>query len=376
MPRRDDIAGRKPRFAGSKVASSLGYLAAIILMCVGVAWHADACMFSIPTVEVAPDFRVIVRHEETPVAGIRVEIFNRADVMSDDATKLKPILTLLTGQDGAVEVRNLEAGMYLVETKGPGQGDALYAKVSRGQSGAEVSLQWPFSRSGTLKAKKLAGELVSNDPWAPFQNVQVQLWAAGVEKPLAVEDAGPKGRFSFSLTRPGIYVLRVLGRQDGVRPDNQIEGDLPVELAPSAQDAIPSISLRLAMSTCGIKYSSCPASNSMIATASRRIQVNCEPGMCEYPGVANAKFKLLDGDGASIAEGTTDHDGVGELPAEYVGRATLVVFDDSLMDTVQQSFDLLPADPSAPAIVFTMTALVGSENHCSAVSLETNAAQR
>jgi len=159
--------------------------------------------------------------------------------LKDSQTEQKPVLTLVTSQDGIAEIKNLDKGTYLVATKGPGGGSAVDAVIgdSSEKVTSEVSLQWPFSLNQTLKARSFSGNLVSNDPWKPFENVQVLLWAPGLEKPLAVADTGPEGRFHFDVTQPGIYVLRVLGRQSDVRSDDQIGGDLSVELDPSAADA-------------------------------------------------------------------------------------------------------------------------------------------
>ena len=38
------------------------------------------------------------------------------------AAKRKPVLTLVTSRDGVAEIKNLDKGRYMVETKGPGRG--------------------------------------------------------------------------------------------------------------------------------------------------------------------------------------------------------------------------------------------------------------
>jgi hypothetical protein len=331
------------------------------------------------TVHVTSDFRVVVRHDSTPIPGIPIEVYDDRELSRSEAgTEWKPLLRLITSREGTAEVKGLGKGRYVVEIGGPGGGSAVYAVVAdqSGESSHEISLQWPNPYMGMLKASRLSGQLVSNNPWAPFQNVQVQLWTAGVETPLAVEETGPKGRFSFNETRPGIYVVRVLGRQDGENPSNQIRGDLPVELSPSAPDALASISLRLGMTTCGISYGSCPVSKETpIATASRRIKVIFGPDIgSESPYVENAKYKLLDERGALIVQGTIDHSGVAELPSDANGKATLVVAY-SMLTTVEQSLELLPSDAGAPNLLVSLSRL-GSDNQCSAVSLEKHATQK
>src|SRR5262245_15697990 len=238
MPRLDHISKTLiTGFLPSRLAVAMSFLFFVALRP-----PAQACSLSLATVRVSPDFRVIVRHGSTPIAGIQVAVYDEGQQHGDDETERKPVLTLVTSRDGVAEINNLGRGHYLVETQGPGRGSAVYAEVGDRPDKAnnEISLEWPFSLNGTLKTSSLSGELASNDPWKPFQNVQVQLWAPSLEKPLATEDTGPQGRFHFNVIRPGIYVLRVLGRQDNVAPDQQIGGDVSVELVPSSPDALAS----------------------------------------------------------------------------------------------------------------------------------------
>jgi hypothetical protein len=370
MPRRNDIS--KILIIGSGPNRLVAFAMSLLFV---LALHppAQACSLSLDRIRVSSDFRVIVSHGSTPIPAIQVDVYDEDERRGDSDTEQKPILTLVTGRDGAAEIKNLGKGTYFVATKGAGGGSAVYAVVGDRPDKIrnEITLQWPFSLHKTLKSRSFSGELLSDDPWKPFQNIHVELWAPGLEKPLAIQDTDPQGRFHFDVTRPGIYVLRVLGHQDDVKPNDQIGGELAVELDPSRPDALASLSLHLGMSTCGIEYSNCPAADTKIATASRRFKVMYEPGVSEYPGVKNAKYKLLDDRGRSIAEGTTDDGGIAALPSEAMGNATLVVASPSLVN-VQQSLELLPPDESAPDLVVTMTSVGGSDS-CSAVSLEKHA---
>jgi hypothetical protein len=372
MPRRNDIA--KILIIGSGPKGLVAFAISFFLL-VALCRPVLACIIS-PSqkVEVSPSFRVVVSHESTPIAGIQVEVYDEGELNRlQDGAEWRPVLTLITSRDGTAEVKNLKKGLYLVETKGPGGGSAAYAEVS-GNSGKidnEVPLQWPYSWGEILKLTSLSGELVSNDPWTPFENIRVELWAAGLEKPLAVAETGPQGRFSFNETRPGLYVLHIRGQQKKAR-GSQIEGGLPVALAPSAADALTSLALRLDETDCGIQYSRCTANETPVATASRLLKVMYKPGMSEYPGVENAKYRLLDEHGASIAEGTTDHDGNAQLPSDFVGKGTLLVASP-LLTTAQQTVDLLAPDGSAPDLVVTMMPIAEGDSQCSTVTLEKNA---
>jgi hypothetical protein len=361
---------------GNDISKILIVTAAIaFLFFVALRPAAQACSYSLDRIHVSSDFRVMVSHGATPIPGIQMEVYDEDERhQGDAAAERKPILTLVTSRDGVAEIKNLGKGTYLVETTGPGRGSAVYAVIGDrpGKIASQISLQWPFSLNQTLKARSFSGNLVSSDPWKPFENVQVLLWAPGLEKPLAVADTGPQGRFHFDVTQPGIYVLRVLGRQSDVNPDDQIGGDLAVELDPSAPDASPSLFLRFSMTTCGIKYSNCPASDTAIVTASRRIKVMHRPGMAEYPEVRDAKYKLLDAQGALLIEGATNQRGIAELPPDVQGKVTLIVGSSGLT-TFQQSLELLSPDESAPGLVVTMTVLGDYSESCSTVRLEKHA---
>jgi hypothetical protein len=363
MPGRNDIS--KGRVTGLLASRLISFVLSFLFF-VALPLPAPACSYSLATVRVSPDFRVIVRHGSAPVPGIQIEVYSEES---------KLVLRLATSLEGVVEIKNLRPGKYLVQTGGPGRGGAVYAEVAEKPENTrnEISLEWPFTWRGTLKTRSLSGELVSNDPDSPFQDVQVQLWAAGLEIPMAKVDTGPQGSFRFDETQPGIYVIRVQGHQDKVDPNWQIEGDLSVELSPSSPDALPSLALRLGMTSCGIVYSTClPGNEDPMVTASRRLRVMNEPGVSENPGVENAKYKLLGDHGALIAEGTTDRNGTAELPSEVVGKATLVVASSGLT-TLQQPLELLPLDESAPGLVVTMSTIVGSATGCSVVTLEKHA---
>jgi hypothetical protein len=372
MPRRNDIA--KMLIIGSGPKRLLAFAVPFLIFMAFCA-PARACVIS-PSqkIQVSPIFRVVVSHESTPIAGIQVEVYDEGELNRlQDGAEWRPVLTLVTSRDGTAEVKNLKKGLYLVETKGPGGGSAAYADVSDNSDklSNQILLQWPYSWGEILKLTSLSGELVSNDPWTPFENIRVELWAAGLEKPLAVAQTGPQGRFSFNETRPGLYVLHIRGQQKKAR-GSQIEGSLPVELAPSAADALTSLALRLDETDCGIQYSRCTANTQPVSTGSRRLRVIYEPGTSEFPGVENAKYKLIDEHGASIAKGATDHEGFADLPSDFVGRATLVVASP-LSTTAQQVLDLLPPDGRGSDLVVTMMPIVNGDNQCSVVTLEKNA---
>jgi hypothetical protein len=346
-----------PRFRG---------LIACVLFCALFSVKLFGCTRSLASVKVPPSFRVSVWHDAKAVPGITVEIYKDAE-----SENQKPLLALLTDRDGSAEARDLATGVYVISTAGPGQGSGVYAVVATNhpKPSSEIKLEWPYLPEGILKSRTLVGDLVSNDPWHPFENIHLELWAAGSFRPLAVADTGADGHFHFDESRAGIYVLRVRGHQKDLAPDHQTEGDVAIELAPSAPDSI-EISLRLDMTTCGIHYGgNCTSSGDRpLATAARRLQVLYTPGMAEYPMIAGARYKLLNDHGVSIAEGITDKNGRAELPSDATGRTTLVVASP-LLTTLQQTLDLLAPVPGAPDLAVTLRQL----DECSTVTLENHA---
>jgi uncharacterized GH25 family protein len=101
----------------SRLNMSLGCLAAGVLLCLGFPGLAGACWISLPTVRVAPTFRVFVLHGSDPVSGIEVAVFDNADLAKSSGEtewKPKPALTLVTGSDGAVDIQNLKSGSVFI----------------------------------------------------------------------------------------------------------------------------------------------------------------------------------------------------------------------------------------------------------------------
>jgi hypothetical protein len=356
----------------SRLNISLGCLAAGVLFILGFPGPAGACWLSLPTVRVAPTFRVFVLHGSDPVSGIEVEVFDNADLERTlGKTEWKPILTLFTGPDGAVDVQKLRSGTYLIETKGPGKGSATYAQVStgHGKASARITLAWPFSPDGILKTRALAGQLASNNPWIPFHDIHVELWSAGAKTAISAENTGAEGRFHFEQTTPGIYILHVRGQQKGVGDTWQVDGDIPLELSPSAANLPEVLSLQLSESSCGISYSSCPVPN-VVAMPSRRIRVRDPLGAV----IAHAEYELDDRSSAMKAHGLTDSDGIAELPPGLVGKMTLVIASPGFT-LLKQPLDLQDFNANAGDLLVSM-AVQMSEDQCSSVSLEKHATQK
>lgn len=352
---------------------SLGCVAAGLLLFMGLSWRADACWISLATVHVSSNFRVIVQHGSTPVPGVQVAVFDNADLeKSHGETKWKPILTFVTGPAGAIDILHMKPGTYLIETKGPGAGSAVYAEVSTKPVKGDnpISLEWPASWNGILKARTLAGTLASNNPSVPFQNIHLELWTAGAESPLAAEDTGAGGHFKFSALKPGIYVLHVRGDQQGVGPTWQVDGDIPVELSPSSADLSDDVSLNLAMTSCGIAYSRC-AVPSVVTMASRRIRVRDPLGAV----IARAEYALEDQSRAVKAHGYTDSNGTADLPPDLLGKVTLVIASPGF-SLLKQPLDLSVRDANAGDLLVSMGLQFGEKSACSAVSLEKHARRK
>jgi hypothetical protein len=348
-------------------------VAACLLFCSLASVPADACSRSLSTVYVPPDFRIRVAHDGNTVPGITIEIYDNADLdRKKDGEEWKPILTSQTDPQGRVKVKNLAPGSYLVQTKGPAAGSAVYATVSTKyrREDAGISLEWPFSWLRTLKTRALAGEFASNNPWKPFEKIHVELWTAGAALPLAAVDTDREGGFHFSETNPGIYVLRIRGDQKRVTPDWQVEGDIPIELLPDDKNAPPSLTLYLSESSCGIQYNSCPIPAAE-QLPSRRFQVNDPLGAV----IAHANYRVLDPTGAELATGTTDSNGIIELPSDLKGKVTLVVASPGFA-LFSLPLDLITPDDPASYLAIVMGVQGYGGDQCSKAVLEKHATQK
>lgn len=345
-------------------------LATAALICMVLPWRADACSVSLATVQVSPSFRVVVQHGITPIPGIKLEVYDYAGLKSkSDDEEWKPIQMLATGSDGAVEIHNLPPGRYLVETTGPGAGSALEAEVSakQGKKSSQIELEWPSARREILKTKTLTGELSSDNPWTPLENIHLELWAAGAHEPLAVRDTATDGHFHFEEAKPGIYILRIRGQQKNARYDSQVEGDIPIELFPSATDSLSPLSLYLGMTSCGITYNSCPTLGFDVMP-SRRLQVHDLLGAV----IANAKYRVVDLAGTEVATGSTSSDGIVELSLELNGKVTLIVANSgSTIFTLP--LDLISPTDTAEYLFVSMGVQGYGGKNCSAEHLENNA---
>jgi hypothetical protein len=328
------------------------------------------CTTSRSEVLVPPTFRISVWHEKEPVSGIQIAVYDVKDSHSDG--EWKPMLRLFTAKDGDVEISGLHDGRYIVQTEGPGQGSAAYAIVSTTHKHPQtgITLQWPFSWHDILKVRTLTGELASNNPWQPFENIHLELWTAGASAPLAVKDTGRNGHFHFNETNPGIYVVRIRGEQKGVSPNWQVEGDIPIELLSNDTNAAQSLASYLSQSSCGIQYNSCPIPGAL-ALPSRRLQVHDPFGAV----IANANYRVLDPAGTELATGTTSSKGIAELPSELEGKVTLVVASTGFM-LFTLPVDLIPPEDPAPYLAVVMGVQGYGGDQCSTAVLEKHAPQK
>lgn len=326
------------------------------------------CMRSLASFKVPPSFRVTVWNDAKSVPGIAIAVYE--DGPSVERVKPVPVLTVQTDQSGSAEVKNLAPGVYVITIAGPGQGSAAYAVVATNHSkpADEIKLEWPSSSArGILRAKALTGVLASNNPLAPFENIHAELWTAGVQKPLAVQDIGMDGHFQFNETKPGLYILRIRGQRPNAKYDPTVEGDIPVELLPATKNNQEPLSLYLGMTDCGITYDSCPVPTPD-QWPTRRLQVLDPVGSV----IKYAEYRVLNPAGAQLAAGSTGSNGMVELPHELNGKVTLVVTrTGSAVFTLP--LDLIaPTDP-APYLFVTMGVQGYGGDQCSAEHLEKNA---
>lgn len=346
-------------------------VSACIVFCALFSAKLFGCVRSMERFKVPPSFRISVWNDAKSVPGIAIAVYAfYKDGPSVEGVKPIPVLTAQTDYTGSAEVKDLAPGVYVIATTGPGQGSAAYAVVATNhrKPSSEIKLAWPStSVRGVLSARTLTGMLASNNPWAPFENIHAELWAAGVQEPLAVQDLGTDGHFQFNETKPGIYILRIRGQRKKARYESQVEGDIPVELLPATKNSQDPLSLYLGMSDCGITYDSCPIP-SADALPTRRLQVYDPDGSI----ITYSEYRVLNPAGAEVAAGSTGSSGIVELPRELSGMATLVVKrTGSAVFTLP--LDLISPTDTAPYLWVTMGVQGYGGNQCSAEHLEKNA---
>ena len=101
---------------------------ACVVLCTFFPVKLFSCMRSMAEVKVPPNFRIFVLHEKQALPGMQIAVYDTTDTYAEGAEK--PILRINTGSDGGVQINDLSPGKYIVQTEGPGQGDAVYAIVS------------------------------------------------------------------------------------------------------------------------------------------------------------------------------------------------------------------------------------------------------
>jgi hypothetical protein len=342
-------------------------VSACIVFCALFSAKLFGCVRSLERFKVPTSFRVSVWNDAKSVPGIPIAVYK--DGPSVEGVKPIPVLTLQTDHTGSAEVKDLAPGVYVIATTGPGQGSAAYAVVATNHSkpSNEIKLDWPSSLLGIINAKTLTGVLASNNPWTPFENIHAELWTAGVQEPLAAQDLGMDGHFQFNETKPGIYILRIRGQRKNARYDAHVEGDIPVELLPAANDSQDPLSLYLGMSDCGITYDSCPVP-SADTLPTRRLQVYDPLGSV----ITYSEYRVLDPAGAEVATGSTGSNGIVELPRGLNGMATLFVKKTG-SPVFTLPLDLIPPTDPAPYLWVTMGVQGYGGDQCSAEHLEKHA---
>jgi hypothetical protein len=273
-----------------------------------------ACDVFPPTVNVQPDFDIVVTDHGEPVSGIPVNV-TRIGISAASAAG-----TQLSDAHGRVAIRGLSAGEYAVTTNGPIQVAGFIAKVVGGKAKGEITveLQWPDFR--LVKLRKLEGILRSADPEHPFEDVEVKLLAVNGSNVQKVQHTGPSGRFRFEEVSPGVYVLQVRASQPGVPNGWEVRGPIAVELMPKSY-AEDTVDLPLGETSCGIFYAQRDVPGPIVL-ATREVRVADPTGAV----IGSARFIVEDESGGRVASGASDRSGVAKLPAELHGSFKLTIF--------------------------------------------------
>jgi hypothetical protein len=334
---------------------------------------ALACQTSAPpvTFKVPPTFRVLVKHEDKPVRGVRVGVYREKPKRSRSGEdQWREILVSPTDQDGVLTVHDLAPGQYKVRTEGPGRSEGVYVEVRGGKARGvrgQISLTWPNSELLVIKTKALRGELHSSNPQQPFDQVEIQLWTPSSQSPAATQN-GADGHFNFENYPPGVYILRIKAHRQDLTENWQPDGDIALEVVPDGAGIPDSLSMPLGMTSNGLAYANCPLPMSMDLRA-RQIAVTDPMGAV----IARAKYMIEDNQLNRLASGQTDEDGRAKIPSDLHGNAKLTLWSLGFTP-LEQPLNFLPADPDAPAMSIIMRP--HSNGECSEGRPERHAAQQ
>jgi hypothetical protein len=309
-------------------------------------------------VDVNPNFRLLVKHQQQPIAGIAVAVYRTRG--ADRETEDQPFLQRVSGKNGTINISSLGPGTYFVATEGPGQGSAFYAVVGGKTTSKvkdEVSLEWPAQT--VIRTRHLAGRFLDANDWSPFEmslaDAELELWKPGGLSPIAKQTSS-LGRFQFQTAEPGIYFVRV---KDGAH-----KGEIGLDLSSASSDVADEVKLHLTETSCGLRYQQCPAWKPLELQSSNLTFLDSAGKPWQ-----KVAYRLENSRSEIVSQGSTDESGKSALSESLVGEFRLVLakFDNSVEQLVR--FNRGKADEHSSGSVV----VVQFDGVCSHLSSEAHA---
>jgi hypothetical protein len=198
----------------------------------------QGCSRAFATYNVLGTFSVSIKDPAgKPVNGVEVTITRF--ITEPDGRFIKvvsqKVSSELTNKDGAAGFR-LEPGEYFISTNHAHvEGGAGTLQVSGDNLSREnLELQWP--NVPIIKLQHVSGDLAIGKEHLAFANADIAVTEAYSAEPVGKTSTNEQGRFRFPDVKPGLYVLHIEERRECDPYMCKIQGNIVVEVSPSAKE--------------------------------------------------------------------------------------------------------------------------------------------
>ena len=221
----------------------------------------SACSIAVTSFEVTDHFVVDVFNRGERVPGLVIELrafSKRADNRIDE----RVVLTRTTDEHGEAAFTAIRSGNYTVTIKHeafPKLADVFVKKHASKSAESRITFEWPASQ--ILHVKSVSGLLngqiktemhlydKAHHVFQPLTYAKMTLLDAVSGQVIESQTASESGAFGFRTSSEGLYILRVELPPQGTANYRDINGYIPIEIAPAAD--VTNLNLFLSQGLCG-----------------------------------------------------------------------------------------------------------------------------